>query len=558
MRSQVVKALVSATKLSAKEIENLIEVPPSPELGDYAFPCFILAKKEKKNPVEIARELSKKISSKGFESVKAAGPYVNFFLNKTLVAQFVLSDILKKREKYGSRTKSKKQRVMIEFSQANTHKAFHIGHVRGTSLGESIARITDFSGDKAIRVNYQGDTGMHVAKWVWCYKKFHPKEKPRKEEKWIASIYVDAVKTLSSNPKFQEEVEEINRKLESGEDKSLKIIWKKKKKLSLDSLEVIYKELNTFFDKYYFESELEKRAREISEELVKKNIAEISEEATIIRLDKYGLGVWVLLRKDGTVLYSAKDLALAERKIKEAKSDSYLYFVASEQDLHMKQLLKTLEIMNIRDAKKFHHVSYNLVRLPTGKMSSRTGDNILYSEFKKELVDYAKSEIKRRESLPKKELEKRALTIAISALKYSMLKQDQNKVIIFDKEEALSFEGNTGPYLLYTYARAKSILRKVKPGKGKIKPVNLSDSEKSIILLLSSFPEIVSSAYKSYSPNILANYSYSIAQKFNEFYHSEKVIGSESEDFRLALVSAFAQTLKNSLSLLGITVLEKM
>ena len=290
-----------------------LEIPPDSKLGDYAFPCFSLAKKFKKNPHEIAVDLRKKI--KGNFKVEVNGGYLNFFLDKNKLVKDILNEILMKKDKYGSQSK-KKDKVMIEFSQANTHKAFHVGHVRGTSLGESLARILEFLGYKVMRVNYQGDTGMHVAKWIWYYNKFHKNEKFHKNdiEKWIASIYVQAIKKLDMHPEYQEEVDKINLELEKGKDKKLLALWKKTRKLSLDSFELIYRDLNTRFDHYFFEREVEKRGKEISLYLIRKKIAKIDQGATIIDLNKYDLGIWVLLRKDGTVLYSAKDLALAELK----------------------------------------------------------------------------------------------------------------------------------------------------------------------------------------------------------------------------------------------------
>jgi len=213
--------------------------------------------------------------------------------------------------------------------------------------------------------------------------------------------------------------------------------------------------------------------------------------------------------------------------------------------------------MKFKQAKKLSHVPVTEVRLPTGKMSSRTGDNILYSDFLSELMEYVKKEIKKREKLDGKELDKRALIISIASIKYAMLKQDTNKSIIFNKEEALNFEGNTGPYLLYTYARARSILQKSK-SKSKIKPKKIKDVEKELVIEMSRFPEAVLHAARNLAPNLIANYSYSLARKFNEFYHSSKVIGSDQEDFKLAIVDAFSIVLKNALGLLGIETIEKM
>ena len=555
MKDLVSNVLSKVVDLSKEEITSLIEIPPNSTMGDFAFPCFALSKKLKKNPLEISKEISSKIKSDKFEKVTSMGPYVNFFLDRNKIAESVISKILKEKSKFGS--VKGKDKIMIEFSQANTHKAFHIGHIRGTSLGESIARILEFTGNKVLRVNYQGDTGMHVAKWIWCYKKYHSKEKLSKDESWIAGIYVDSVKKLSDNPDLQSEVDEINKKLEEKSDKQLTALWEKTRKLSLEAFEQIYSDLDTSFDKYFFESAFEKRGKEISKKLVEKKIAEISEGATIIRLEKENLGVWVLLRKDGTVLYSAKDLALAELKSDKFDLSKSMYIVGAAQRQHFMQLFKTLEKMGESKPEKIY-LPVTEVRLPTGKMSSRTGDNVLYSDFKKELVEYAKNEIKAREKLSGKELDERALRISIASLKYSMLKQDLNKSIIFDKKESLSFEGNSGPYLLYSYARANSILKKVKSKKVKKSSPTISDSEKSLISHLANFEDIVINARNNYSPNLIANYSYELCQKFNEFYHNSQVIGSDNESFRLELVRSFMIVLQNSLSLLGIKTIDKM
>lgn len=559
MKETVIKELVEATKLEKSQVERLIETPPSPELGDFAFPCFVLAKEHKKSPHEIAKSFAHKIENKEFEKVVAVGPYINFFINKKKIAEQTLKEILKEKNKYGSSKMGKKEKIMVEFSQANTHKAFHVGHIRGTSLGESISRILEFLNYKAIRANYQGDTGMHVAKWIWCYKKFHSGEKLIGDESWIASIYVDAVKRLETNPGLQDEVNVINQQLELGKDKELTALWKKTRDLSLKAFEKIYKELNTKFDKYYFEREVEKRGKEIALDLVKRQIAKVSDGAAIINLEEFNLGVWVLLRKDGTVLYSAKDLALAEKKFKDYNLTRSITATGAAQALHTAQIRKTLELMHFSEVKKYDFINYAEVRLPTGKMSSRTGDNILYSDFMKEITEYAASEIEKREKLDKKELQERALKISISAIKYAMLKQSSNSLMIFNKEEAVNFEGNTGPYLLYTYARARSILRKANYKKqSKISVNNITDKEKNLIIQLNSFTEQVSHAKDNLAPNIIANYAFKIAQLFNEYYHSEQVIGSKEEEFRLALVDCFCQVLNNALNLLGIEAIEKM
>lgn len=556
MKDKVIDSL-KITGLDPKVIDGLIEIPKDTTHGDYAFPCFTLSKTLKKSPMHIAKEFVTKISKKGFERVEAIGPYINFFLDSKKVAQDLLDKIMKEKKRYGSNSSGKGKTFMMEFSQPNTHKAFHVGHIRGTSLGESIARIREFSGYKVIRANYSGDTGMHIAKWLWAYNKFHKGEKIQNDESWFAKIYVEAVQKLEGNESGEIEVLEINKKLDEKKDSKLLKLWEETRKKSISAWNPIYKDLMVDFDEHYFESQVEEKGKKISLELVKKGIAEISDGATIMNLKDRNLGVWILLRRDGTVLYSAKDIALAQEKFRKHDMDESLVITSAEQNLHFQQLKRTLEIMNFKNWEKYNHLGFESVRLPEGKMSSRTGNNILYADFRDELVEAAKTEISKRDELNDKEINERALAIAISAIKYSMLKQDTNKVIIFNKEEAIRFEGDTGPYLLYTFARANSIIKKA--GKiGKFKIDKIEPHERSLINELVHFEDLVLECSKNFNVNNIAHYSYNLAQKFNEFYHVCLVIGSKEEKFRVALVYAFAQVMENALHLLGIPTLKEM
>ncbi len=558
MRESVVRVLKKGIpELSVDELIELVERPKDQSLGDYAFPCFVLAKTRKKNPVEIAKDLARFMKlPQELETVSAVGPYLNFFINQKAHAAELIAMINKQGKNYGSSTMGKGKKFMVEFSQPNTHKAFHVGHIRGTSLGESIARIQEFSGYTVVRANYSGDTGMHIAKWMWAYQTFHKGEHVRDDEAWFAKIYVEAVQKLEHDERAQEKVKEINRKLEERADTKLVKLWKDTRARSIKAWKPIYHDLDVRFNVHFFESEVDRPGKEIAQKLVKKGVAVISEGATIMDFKEDGLGVFVLLRSDGTVLYSAKDLALAELKFKKYTLQESLVITSVEQNLHFQQVRKTLERMGF-PWKNYLHKGYESVRLPTGKMSSRTGDNVFYADFKHELVSEAKREIMQREKVNSKELEKRALAIALAAMKYTMLKQDLNKVIIFNKDEAVRFEGDTGPYLLYSYARAQSILRKVNKTK-KLTIGSVSDHERVLLNQLSRFPEVVAQAQESLDPAVIAHYAYGVAQTFNEFYHACKVVGSEEESFRVALVKASAQTLANALHLLGIGVIERM
>ena len=567
MKEVISKLLKKALKeekvdLDEKEIEKFIEVPPSSDLGDYAFPCFFLRDKIKEEPAQIAIMLRENLekSMAGFDDIQTSGPFINFFVDRKKLAINLIKEIILKKERFGKSKIGKQNRTMIEFSQPNTHKAFHVGHIRGTSLGESLARILEFCGEKVIRANYSGDTGMHVAKWLWCYSNYHVREKIKNDESWIASIYVDAVRRLAKYKTLQKKVDEINKELMLGNNKTLNSLWKKTRKMSLNSFEKIYKQLNTQFDVHFFESEMEKRGGEIVDELLKKKIARISDDAVIMNLKKYKLGIWVLLRKDKTPLYSIKDLALAEEKFKKYKINKNIYVVGAAQSLHINQLFKTLELMGFSKSIQNKFIPFSEVRLPHGKMSSRTGENILYSEFLQEIIDYSKKEIKIRfPSISKEKLEKRASKISIAAIKYFMLKQNQNKNIIFRKQDALNFEGDSGAYLLYSYARANSILKKAyKKTKQKLIISELDTKEVELIKKFSQFPEVVLNSYENMNCALIANYSYKLAQSFNEFYQACPVINSEQEAFRISVVEAFKQVMDNALNLLGIDVIDEM
>lgn len=560
-KKEVIKLLKKHVKV---DVDKFIEIPKSPELGDYAFPCFVLSKALKKPPVKISEELAKKLKPNKFISkIQNVGPYLNFFIKPEALAKRILKEINKEKQNYGSQ-KRKKDKVMVEYSQPNTHKAFHVGHLRGTSLGEALTRILKHLGYNVIQANYSGDTGAHIGKWLWNYTKHHKGEWPKeKKAQWIASIYVEAVKKIEANPELQEEANEINYKLENKKDKKIESVWKKTRKMSLDSFNKIYKDLDAHFDVWFFEREVEKPGKKIVKKMVKDGLAELSEGATIINLEQYNLGIWVLLRKDGTTLYSAKDLALAEVKFKKYKIDRSVYVVGNAQSLHMRQLFKTLEILGFKQASKCFHLSFDEVRLPTGKMSSRTGQNILYEDMVDDMMKHAVKETKKRhKDWNQKKIDKVAKALTVSALKFDMLVQDNNKKIIFDPIKALSFEGDTGPYLQYTYARCNSILKKA--GKRKLDNINYSllnaTQEQHLLKHINQFKEIVERSGENYKPNHLTNYVLTLAHIFNEFYHNCPCITEDKEltKARLFLIHNFKIVFGLMLELLAIPVLEEM
>ncbi len=575
-KEKIIFLLSDVTKLPKEKVELLLEIPPEQTWGDYAFPCFVLADPKnyddmwkdvekdfftKKSPVEIASHLKdiliqkiKKIAE--LEKIETKGPYLNFFVDKKALTKNVLE---KMHQDYGKG--NKKGKIMVEFCHANTHKAFHIGHTRNIAIGESICRILENAGYKVIRVNYQGDVGMHVAKTLWGYmnlKKLNLSAPKKDEGKWLGIVYAKASKA-AEDEQTKKEINEINQKLYAG-DKKLLEIWKKTRQWSIDYFEKeVYPDFDVTFDRFYFESEVEKKGIEMAKKLLKKDIAKMSDGAIIMDFTKENLGIFLLLKSDGTPLYSTKDLYLAELQHDEYNPDVILHIVGSEQKLYFKQLIKTIELFNPKLAKKEQHISYELVNLPTGKMKSREGKVILYDDTREKIKELVRKEIKKRDvKISDKELEKRTRGISLGAIKYAMLSQSTNKTIIFNEQEIMNFEGETGPYLQYSYARASSILKKSKLKPKHTIPQALSSQEISLIKKIADFPHEIKRSEEKLDPSFIAHYAFILAQTFNEFYHASKVIGTPQEAFRLKLVDAFRTTIKNALYLLGIEVMEEM
>lgn len=552
MKKIIIKELQKHVKLKEQEIENLIEIPPSSELGDYAFPCFILAKKEKKNPTIIAEELAGKIkATKEISQIKVVGAYLNFFINKKILAESVIKELLKEKKSI-----QKKEKIVVEFLSPNTNKPLHIGHLRNMSIGESICRILE-QDNKIIRTNLYNDRGIHIVKSMLAYKKFGRNRKPKdKPDKFVGDFYV--LFNKKTDNELEDEAQEMLQKWEAGDKQTLDL-WKKMNSWAVKGIEQTYKNFGIKFDRQYYESKIYKKGREIINHGFKKGIfKKRRDNAVVIDLGNE-LGEKVLLRADGTSVYITQDLYLAEKKYQDFRFDKSIYVVGNEQDYHFKVLFKILKLLKYKFSNSLFHLSYGMVFLPEGRMKSREGKVIDADDLIEEMQKLAEKELKKRYKLNKKNLKERAEKIALSAIKYFLLKVEYSKDITFNPEEAINFEGDSGPYLQYSYARASSILRKAKSKrKLEIKIIDLKQEEIELIKKLAEFPEIVKNVEKQLNPSILANYSFSLAKLFNEFYHSCPVIGSLEESFRLKLVQAFRIVIKNSLFLLGIEVMEEM
>jgi len=549
-------------KINNQEIENFIEIPPSPEMGDYAFPCFFLADRLKQEPHEIALEIREKIGNPrmDFEDIQVSGPYVNFFLNRKNLARKVVWRVLNKKENFGKSKIGKGKRIMVEFPSPNTNKPLHVGHLRNMAIGESISRILEFMGAKVIRANLNNDRGVHICKSMLAYKKWGkdmlPEDKKLKSDHFVGDFYVLFNKKLKKKKQLAKEVQEMLKKWEEGDQETL-ILWKLMNVWALRGFEETYKTFGIKHDVTFFESNIYEKGKKIIAEGIKKGLFEQSKKGEVkINLKKEGLGEKILLRSDKTSLYIVQDLALAKINFNKYKLTDYYYIVGSEQDYHFKTLFSVLDKLGF-NTEGLRHLSYGMVNLPKGKMKSREGIIIDADNLISKLRTMAKKELRKRQKISKDELEERSLSIALASIKYFLLKIDMKKNMLFNPKESISFEGDTGPYILYSYARASSILKKTK-NKNKFKIFDLENKEVELVKKLLQFQEIVLNSYKSLNPSIIANYTYQLAKIFNEFYHTCPVIDSKQEEFRLALVESFRQVLRSSLKLLGIKTLEEM
>ena len=554
MKEKIIELLSGEIKGNKEKIKNLVEVPPRQDFGDYSFPCFSVAKEENKNPLEFAKELAESLRKKLPEeitNVSFKGAYVNFFIDKKIFAKKVLSESQKK--SFGTFAKKNPKKILIDMSSPNIAKPFGIGHLRSTIIGNAISNIARASGDKTVKINYLGDWGTQFGKVILGYKKWGDEKKLKENpSRHLLELYAK-----TNSEEYEKQAREEFKKLENGDRENISL-WKKFRDISLKEFEKIYRLLGVSFDVVSGESKYNDKMDFVVEKLKEKKLVKKDDGALIVDLKSENLGVALIQKDDGTSLYVTRDIAAAISRKEEYGFDEMVYEVGSEQKLHFSQVFKILELLGYSWAKNLKHVSHGLYLDKDGKkFATRKGKTVFMSEILGEVIEKAKKELSSREDLSDTELDRRARKIAVAAIIYGDLKNYRENNIIFDIDKFLSFEGDTGPYLLYSYARASSIIRKVK-SKAKLKIIDFHDVEIKLLKKISDFPEIIKKSYKNLSPNLIANYSFELAQIFNEFYHSCPVLGGIEEAFRLKLVNSFRNTLKKSLALLGIEVLEEM
>ncbi|HTK04040.1 MAG TPA: arginine--tRNA ligase [Candidatus Eisenbacteria bacterium] len=567
-KQQVAEALRNALPEGASVSADELARPPQADMGDLSFPCFGLAKSLKQNPAQLAKDAAAKIVPLGLiGDARAVGHYVNVSFDKRAFATAGLEEVFGRAADFGNAEGKKDGRVMIEYGSPNTHKEIHVGHLRNFALGLSVERLLRAAGHEVIPVNYIGDVGAHVAKWLWYYDKVRKGEVPGAEPigddiTHFGRIYTAAtVLAESDEDKYKPEISAVLQALEKHEP-AWESLWLKTRDACLKQMDVIFKELGIRFERTYLESEVEGPGKALVQDLIKRGIAKEGERGAIIvdLAEPEDLGVYLVLKSDGTALYSTKELALAGLKFKEFPGvTSSIHVVDMRQSLYFKQFFATLGRMGFD--KEMTHLAYEFVTLKEGAMSSRKGNIVTYEDFRDEMTAMVASETrKRREDWDDAKVARTSWAVAEGAMKFGMLKQDNDRPITFDMEAALSFDGFTGPYVQYSHARLSSILAKADGETVSVCSASDDAKEFALLRLVADLPQIVVSAANAYRPSILAQYLFELAQASNDFYRDVPVLSAEPADRsrRLAIVAAARVALANGLALLGIRAPEEM
>ncbi|MBR2650949.1 MAG: arginine--tRNA ligase [Clostridia bacterium] len=569
--SDAVKEVFGEGLLSSDEIFEMLEYPPDKSMGDIALPCFRLSKSLRKAPPMIASALAEKISCEEFSSVEALGGYLNFKISPTAFAARVVSDIRAAGDKYGSPMCGEGKTVVLDYSSPNVAKPFHIGHLGTTVIGHSLKLLHEFAGYKCVGINYLGDWGTQFGKLIVAYKRWGSREQVEAggvDE--LVKLYVrinneikaeeEASATADSkgvSPLGDESRAEFAR-LEAGDEENL-ALWKWFVSVSLAEYEKTYKMLGISFDSYKGESFYTDKMPAEVEKLRNMGLLEIDDGASIVRLDKWDMPVCLILKRDGSTLYPTRDIAAAVYRKGEYNFDKAIYVTAASQSLHFAQWFKVVELMGYDFYDKLVHVPYGTVSINGAKLATRTGNVILLRDLFAEAIKRV-AEITKEKHPDEAECMEIAEKVGVGAVIFYYLSNNRIRDINFVMEEALSFDGNTGPYAQYTYARTCSILEKA-GSTGRMTGAELSEVEFELAKTLSVFPERIKSAIAEYEPSVVTRYIIDLCAAFNRFYHDCKIAACEDEalrESRLALTSATNQVLKTALHLICMQTPEKI
>lgn len=565
MKTKIAELLAGKIEgFDVERVEQLLEVPPKADMGDFAFPCFQLAKVFRKAPNMIAADLVQEIGEQSFLSkVEVKGAYVNFFVNKAQFVQQVMDRACQ--PEFGKGTEGEGKTICIDYSSPNVAKKFHVGHLRTTIIGNSLYKIFTKLGYKVERINHLGDWGTQFGKLIVAYKNWGSKEAV--EENGIAelmNIYVKFHEEAEKDDSLNDEARAWFTKMEQGDEEALSI-WQWFKDISLVEYKKTYEMLGIEFDSYAGESFYCDKSQRVVDECNAHELLEESEGAYIIRLDEYNMAPCIVMKKDGSSIYATRDLAAVLYRKDTYNFDKCIYVTGLEQKLHFAQVFKVIELLGYEWAKdQLVHVPYGLVSLKGGKLSTRKG-NIIYAEDIlnesvnriKEIIDEKNPNLADKADVAHK--------VGIGAILFNDLYNQRIKDVVFDWDKIHNFDGETGPYVQYTYARAASILRK--DGAADFDPncainydVLTDDASVALLKEINRYPEVLAAAAERLEPSVVARYSMAVAQAFNKFYHDNQCIVEDKDvcNARLKLLSVAKAILKDSLGLLGIQCPEQM
>ena len=550
--------------LSYDEIRNMIETPQESKMGDYAFPCFRLAKVLRKAPPLIAKDIAEAIADNDiFEKVEQVNAYVNMFISKEEFVEEVIDEVMDKGDEYGRSNIGEGKPVIVEFSSPNIAKPFHIGHIRSTVIGNSINLLWDAMGYKVTRINHLGDYGTQFGKMIVAYRHWGNEEDVRREPiKTLLHYYTKFHEEAEKDPSLDDEARETFAKLEQGGKEETEL-WQWFRDESLKEFTRVYKMLGIEYDSYAGESFYSDKMPAVVQELKDKNILVESNGAEIVDLEPYGLTPAPILKSDGSTLYITRDLACA--KYRKATYDFYknIYVVASQQNLHFQQLKKILELMGYEWAKDIVHVPFGLVSLEEGTMSTRAGRVVFLEDVLNRAIEETREIIKEK-GVATDNIEETARQVGVGAVVFNELSNNRIKDYVFSWKQVLDFNGETGPYVQYTYARCASILRNAGEDANDLKGFDPSyitgDAAYTLAKEIYALTDVIIEAGEKYEPSILTRHIVDMAQAFNKFYHDEHILTDDKEErkAKLALVVAAKTAIKNGLRLLGMEAPERM
>lgn len=550
------------------DVASLIEVPTDEKMGDYAFPCFRLAKEFRKAPDAIAAEIAEKLQKNPmFESVENVNAYVNIKIKRTDFIKDVIEDAVLKGDSFTKSNEGEGKKVLVDYSSPNIAKPFHIGHIRSTVIGNALYLIYKNLGYDVVRINHLGDYGTQFGKMIVAYRKWGNKEDVQREPiKTLLSYYTKFHEEAGKNPELDEEARRVFVKLENGEAEEV-ALWKWFKEESLKEFEKVYKMLNIQFDSYAGESFYSDKIPAAVAQLEEKGLLKESQNSIIVDLDQFGLAPALVKKSDGSTLYITRDIAAALYRKDMYDFYKCLYVVASQQDLHFKQLFKVMELMGNQWAQNCIHVQFGMVSLAEGTLSTRKGRVVFLEDVLNKAVEKTR-EVVVEKGVVSENIDRVAEEVGIGAVVFNELAHNRIKDYTFDWDKVLNFEGETGPYVQYTHARSCSLLRKA--GKDMVsKAKNLenidyekltSDTMYELAKLIHNMPEVIKEAADRYEPSVITRHVVKIAQGFNRFYNEERILQGDATGTvsRLTLVIATKNAIKNGLALLGIKAPERM